>query len=174
MADDRHTGESRDELFARLYAELHRIAQYELRRNAAVSLSPTTLLHEAFLSLSQNNRAAFTDRAQFLGYAARAMRGLLIDYLRTRQAQKRGGMFEITSLPSELAHNGDESSEMQKLDTALQSLSQVNARLAECVDLKFFCGFSFAEIAALWGVSERTVAREWDKARVLLHQFIET
>jgi RNA polymerase sigma factor (TIGR02999 family) len=159
------------ELFTRLYAELHRIAQSELRRNSAATLSPTTLLHETFLSLSQNDSAAFPDRAQFLSYAARAMRGLLIDYLRTRQAQKRGGLFEITSLPTELS-NVVEDMEMQQLSAALDSLAQVDARLAECVDLKFFCGFSNADIADFWQVSVRTVAREWDKARVLLQRLM--
>ena len=71
------------------------MAQRELRRNAAVTLSPTTLLHETFLNVSQRECAAFTDRARFMAYAARAMRGLLIDYVRNRQAQKRGGEFEI-------------------------------------------------------------------------------
>jgi RNA polymerase sigma factor (TIGR02999 family) len=161
----------REQLFTALYAELHRIAQSELRRNSAATLSPTTLLHETFLSLSVNESAAFADRGQFLSYAARAMRGLLIDYLRTRQAQKRGGLFEITSLPAELSYAAEDM-EMQQLDAALDSLAQVDPRLAECVDLKFFCGFSNAEIADFWQVSERTVAREWDKARVLLQRFM--
>ena len=154
-----------------MYAELHRIAQRELRRNSAATLSPTTLLHETYLNLSQNQSANFSDRAQFLGYAARAMRGLLIDYLRMRQARKRGGGFEITSLGTDLpAANQD--AEAVQLGAALESLAQLDARLAECVDLKFFCGFTNAEIAELWKVSERTVAREWDKARVLLRQIL--
>lgn len=161
----------REQLFTELYGELHRIAQSELRRNSAATISPTTLLHETFLSLSQNEGAAFADRGQFLSYAARAMRGLLIDYLRNRQAQKRGGLFEITSLPSELAFAGEDV-EMQRLSAALDSLAQVDARLAECVDLKFFCGFSNADIADFWQVSLRTVAREWDKARVLLQRLM--
>jgi RNA polymerase sigma factor (TIGR02999 family) len=161
----------REQLFTRLYAELHRIAQSELRRNSAATISPTTLLHETFLNLSQNVSAAFANRGQFLSYAARAMRGLLIDYLRTRHAQKRGGLFEITSLPTELSYVAEEI-ELQRLAAALDSLAQVDARLAECVDLKYFCGFSNAEIADFWNVSVRTVAREWDKARVLLQQFM--
>ena len=161
----------RERLFTKLYAELHRIAQSELRRNSAATISPTTLLHETFLSLSQNESAAFADRGQFLSYASRAMRGLLIDYLRTRQAQKRGGQFEITSLPTELSQAAEDI-EMQRLGAALDALAQVDARLAECVDLKFFCGFSNADIAEFWQVSVRTVAREWDKARVLLQRLM--
>jgi RNA polymerase sigma factor (TIGR02999 family) len=161
----------RDELFMTLYAELHRLAQRELRRNSAATLSPTTLLHETFLSMSRNEGAAFPDRARFMAYAGCAMRGLLIDYLRTRQAQKRGGQFEITSLPIEF-QPGIETIEAQKLGHALDELSKVHPRLAECVDLKFFCGFSYADIAQVWDVSERTVQREWEKARILLHRLL--
>jgi RNA polymerase sigma factor (TIGR02999 family) len=165
------SSDDRDRLFETLYGELHRAAQRELRRNTAATLSPTTLLHETWLSLSGANDAAFADRTKFMAYAARAMRGLLIDYVRTRQAQKRGGEFEITTLPAELPH-ADEDIELEKLGTALDELSKVDARLAQCVELKFFCGFSFAEIAELWGVSERTVQRDWDKARVLMNRYI--
>jgi RNA polymerase sigma factor (TIGR02999 family) len=164
-------GESREHLFETLYAELHRAAQRELRRNAAVTLSPTTLLHETYLSMSSGGGAAIGDRAQFMAYAARAMRGLLIDYLRNRQAQKRGGQFEITTLPTELPH-ADPDVAIEEFGGAIDELARVDARLAQCVDLKFFCGFSFAEIAELWDVSERTVKRDWDKARVLLHRLL--
>jgi RNA polymerase sigma factor (TIGR02999 family) len=142
-----------------------------LRRNSAATLSPTTLLHETYLNLSQNQGADFSDRAQFLGYAARAMRGLLIDYLRMRQARKRGGGFEITSLGADQSP-ADHETEAVQIGVALESLAQIDARLAECVDLKFFCGFTNAEIAELWKVSERTVVRVWDKARVMLRQIL--
>lgn len=163
--------ENRDRLFEALYRELHRAAQRELRRNATVTLSPTTLLHETYLSMSSARGAAIGGRAQFMTYAARAMRGVLIDYLRSRQAQKRGGQFEITTLPTELPRT-EEDVEIEKLAVALDDLARVDARLAQCVDLKFFCGYSFAEIAELWAVSERTVQRDWDKARVLLNRLI--
>ena len=161
----------RERLFVALYHELHRLAQSELQRNAAVTLSPTTLLHETFLNLAQREGSAFVDKGRFMAYAARAMRGLLIDYLRSRQAQKRGGQFEITSLPTEL-EMPDGDGEMDKLVDALEELGKVDPRLAECVDLKFFSGFSFAEIAQMWSVSERTVQRDWEKARILLHNFM--
>jgi RNA polymerase sigma factor (TIGR02999 family) len=167
--------EARDRLFAMLYEELHRMAQRELRRGAAVTLSPTTLLHETFLNISHRESLAFGDCGQFMSYAARAMRGLIVDYLRSRHAQKRGGEFEITSLPTELPHAAQEdrqSLEIERLNEALESLAKIDARLAECVDLKFFCGFSFNEIAQLRDVSERTVQRDWDKARLLLNRFI--
>ena len=161
---------SREELFTVLYRELHRLAQRELRRNALLTISPTTLLHETYLSLSGRSGNVFPDRARFLAYAARAMRGLLIDYVRARRAQKRGGAFEITSLRTELpaATAAAAEGEIEGIAEALDALSAVDPRLAQLVDLKFFCGFSFAEIAQLQGVSERTAQRDWDKARILL------
>ena len=160
---------SREELFAVLYRELHGLAQRELRRNAFLTMSPTTLLHETYLNLSGRPGNVFPDRARFMAYAARAMRGLLIDYLRARRAQKRGGEFEITSLPTELpAGAAAADGEIEGIAEALDALGAVDPRLAQLVDLKFFCGFSFAEIAQLQGVSERTAQRDWDKARILL------
>jgi RNA polymerase sigma factor (TIGR02999 family) len=162
----------RAKLFSSLYDDLHRMAQRELRRNAAATLSPTTLLHEAYLNISQRDSAPFADRGKFMAYAARAMRGLLIDYLRNRQAQKRGGEFQITSLPTELPQASVDS-DMARLGEAIDQLASIEPRLAECVDLKFFCGFSFLDIADMRAVTERTVRRDWEKARILLHQMLE-
>lgn len=164
---------SREALFAVLYRELHRLAQRELQRNAFLTMSPTTLLHETYLNLSGRAGNVFPDRARFLAYAARAMRGLLIDYLRARRAQKRGGAFEITSLPTELPAAAVVESEVEGIAEALEALGAIDPRLAQLVDLKFFCGFSFAEVAELQGVSERTAQRDWDKARILLQRHIQ-
>lgn len=161
------------QLFTVLYDELHRMAQRQLRRNLDATLSPTTLLHEAFLAISRRDSLTFPTRAHFMAYAARAMRGLLINYVRDRSAQRRGGRFEITSLGTDLSFAENDCVELQGLGEALQDLEQIDARLAQCVDLKFFCGFSYAEIADMWSVSERTVQREWDKARVLLHRLLD-
>ena len=174
VSADAGAAEKHEKLFAVLYEELHRIAQRELRRNVAVTLSPTTLLHETFLNVSQREGAVFTDRPRFMAYAARAMRGLLIDYVRNRQAQKRGGEFEITSLPTDLSHAPSGDIELGALGEALESLAKIEPRLAECVDLKFFCGLSYSEIAELWSVSERTVRREWDKARIALNRLLDS
>jgi RNA polymerase sigma factor (TIGR02999 family) len=163
---------ARDRLFAMLYQKLRSMAQREVRRSAAVTLSPTTLLHETFLNVSQRESVAFTDPRQFISYAARAMRGLMIDYFRSRNAQKRGGVAKIMSLPTDLAHAPDDDNQpidAEKLRDALQSLGQISPRLAESVDLKFFCGLTFSEIAQLQGVSERTIQRNWQKARLLLN-----
>ena len=134
-------------------------------------MSPTTLLHETYLNLSGRG-SVFPDRARFLAYAARAMRGLLIDYVRSRRAQKRGGAFQITSLPTELPAGGAAEEDLEGIGEALEALGAVEPRLAQLVDLKFFCGFSFAEIAELQGISARTAQRDWDKARILLRKQI--
>ncbi|TAM79095.1 MAG: sigma-70 family RNA polymerase sigma factor [Acidobacteria bacterium] len=159
------------ELFAVLYAELHRLAQRELvRRGKGVSLSPTTLLHEAYLGIAGQKRSAFPDEARFTGYAVRVMRGLIIDHVRRHGALKRGGHFEITQLGTVPAEDLAEERELTSLSEALDELAQTDPPLAQVVDLKFFCGFSFAEIAALHNVSERTAQRQWEKARIYLHR----
>ncbi len=162
-----------DTLFASLYSELHRLAKSQLARNGpSVTLSATTLLHEAYLNIAGREAAKFPDEGRFMAYAAKVMRGLIIDYARSRQALKRGGGFEITTLGDAVADSVADESELVRISTALDSLASVDASLAEVVDLKFFCGFSFAEIAAMRGVSERTVQRRWEKARIYLHREI--
>ena len=134
---DRADREATDKLFAVLYDELHRIAEHNLKRaGSSLTLGTTTLLHEAYVNIAGRENIAFAERSRFLAYASRAMRGLVIDYARSRRTKKRGRQFEPA--------------------------------LAELVDLHFFCGFSFAEIAALRVVSERTVRRDWRKTRLLL------
>jgi RNA polymerase sigma factor (TIGR02999 family) len=164
------------ELFASLYAELHRLADHQLRRiGSDLSLGTTTLLHEAYLDIAGREGVDFPDRARFMSYASRAMRGLVIDYVRRSRALKRGGgMFEIT-----LAGDSDEpvageskAQDLSRLSDALDQLGTLEPSLSELVDLHFFCGYTFKEIADLRGVSERTVQRDWRKARLLLHHDI--
>jgi RNA polymerase sigma factor (TIGR02999 family) len=172
-AADRGDAEAAKTAFAVLYKELHRLAQRELaKRGPHLTLGATTLLHEAYLDLADRHGTQFPVRARFMGYAAAVMRGLIIDYVRRRRAHKRGGQFEITALeadvddpaaPADLGDLGD-------LAEALGGLAAVDPRLAEVVDLKYFCGFSLVEIAAMRHVSERTVQRDWEKARLFLHQ----
>jgi len=98
------------------------------------------------------------------------MRRLIIDHVRNRRAQKRGGLFEITSLGSETVESPIDERKLSQISEALDRLAQVDRELAEIVDMKFFCGFSFGEIAAMHKQSERTVQRQWRKARLYLHQ----
>jgi len=160
-------------LFSALYSELHRLAKRELaRQSAPLTLGATTLLHEAYLDMAGRGGPSFPDRARFMGYAARVMRGLIIDYARNRHAQKRGGQFEITSLATDVGTKAVDDRKLTRISEALDELARTDPALAEIVDLKFFCGFSFAEIAGMRGVSERTVQRNWEQARIYLHRCI--
>jgi RNA polymerase sigma factor (TIGR02999 family) len=158
------------QLFASLYGELRQLAERQLRRNAGAPVSPTTLLHEAYLGMHGRN-AVFPDRERFIGYAARVMRGLIIDFVRDRRALKRGGDFHITQLPTQLPDLDKDDTDLSRLSEALDELATRDAKLSELVDLKYFCGYTFDEIAAQRGTSTRTVKRDWEKARALLfHQ----
>ena len=162
-------GRASAELFTLLYRELHRMARRQLRVNSPdLTLGATTLLHETYLDLSQRG-LHFPDRARFFAYAARAMRGLIVDYVRERRALKRGGQFELTTLDTGTAESAMQPDDMAPLADALDSLAGAEPALAELVDLKFFCGFTLADIAAMRGVSDSTVQRDWTKARLFLH-----
>jgi RNA polymerase sigma factor (TIGR02999 family) len=154
-------------LFASLYGELRQLAERQLRRSAGATVSPTTLLHEAYLGM-RGREVVFPDRERFIGYAARVMRGLIIDFVRNRRALKRGGEFHITQLPTQIPELDKSETELSRLSEALDELAVRDAKLAELVDLKYFCGYTFDEIAALRGTSARTVKRDWEKARTLL------
>ena len=174
-AADAGDGSAARELFASLYQELHALAEHHLRRGGGhLTLGTTTLLHEAYLNLSNREGARFPDRGRFLAYASKALRGIVIDYARARRAQKRGGEFEITSIgDKDLADQGglrDES--LERLSRGLDELAQLEPELAQLVDLHFFAGFSFKETAAILGSSERTVSRNWRKARMLLQRLM--
>jgi RNA polymerase sigma factor (TIGR02999 family) len=162
-----------DALFAALYSELHRLAERQLaREGGGLSVGVTTLLHEAYLDISGRDGTVFPDRGRFMAYSAKVMRSLIIDYARGRRAQKRGSGFEITSLGTEAGDGVADEKELGPISDSLNALAALDPHLAEVVDLKFFCGFSFAEIAAMRGVSERTVQRHWLKARIYLRRAI--
>lgn len=173
-AVERGDDSAADTLFSALYAELHRTAKRELaRQGAPLSLGATTILHQTYIEIAEREGISFPDRPRFMGYAARVMRGLIIDHARRRRAQKRGGQFELTSTSVD-----DESApidrDLNQISEALDELAKTDPALAEIVDLKFFCGLTFADIASLRQVSERTVHRQWEKARIYLHRSIQT
>ena len=145
---------AKDALFSALYDELHRLAQSHLRRSGGALTISATTLHEAYLELA-GGQATFPDRNRFLGYASRAMRGLVIDYVRHRRAQKRGG--DLTFIPMRIAFLPTTGRwYFERLGRALDELAVVNPGLSALVNLKFFCGFTLIEIAAMRGVSERS------------------
>jgi|SRR5580658_6042029 RNA polymerase sigma factor (TIGR02999 family) len=161
---------SAGKLFALLYRELHRLARRQLAHQGDITISPTTLIHEAYLDMAMKEGQSFPDRGRFMAYAARVMRSLIIDHVRNRHAIKRGGQFELRSLTADVEDAIGDDQELAHISQALDELAQVDSSLSQIVDLKFFCGFSFNHIADLLGVSERTVQRKWQKARIYLHR----
>lgn len=162
-----------DRLFAVLYRELHEVAERQLRRGGSeLSLGTTTLLHEAYLDMADRAGVEFPDRNRFLAYASRAMRGLIIDYARRRRAKKRGGEFQITSADGGEVPDATlaRAAELERLDEGLDLLGRVDHELAQLVDLHVFGGFTLMEIAEMRHVTDRTVQRDWRKARLLLHR----
>ncbi len=158
---------STNEWFQSLYQELRRRARGELFRHHAVTLGPTTLLHEAWLQVGPRE-LEFSTQAELVCYASRTMRGIVIDHVRARMSCKRGGGqhdVPYETLP-DLRRMPDR--EVVALNDALEELGQADMTLCELVELKFFAGLTFAEIAALRSVSERTVQRDWEKARLFL------
>jgi RNA polymerase sigma factor (TIGR02999 family) len=171
-AADRGDASATSALFSTLYSQLHRLAKRELsRQGVSVSLSATTLLHNAYIEIADKDGSRFPDQARFMGYAARVMRSLIIDHARSRQALKRGSQFEITNLGAEADRVVDHR-ELLKINEGLDELAKAEPALAEVVDLRFFCGFTFAEIGAMKRISERTAQRQWEKARIYLHRTI--
>jgi RNA polymerase sigma factor (TIGR02999 family) len=160
-----------DVLFSTLYSELHRLARRQLASQfIPARFGATTLLHEAYLSMAKG--ASFPDRARFMAYASRVMRGLIIDHARARNSEKKGGRVHITAITLDNVSSPIDPRELALINDALEELTLVEPDLATLVDLKFFCGFSFAEIGAMQMISERTVQRKWEKARIYLHQSI--
>jgi RNA polymerase sigma factor (TIGR02999 family) len=154
-----------------LYAELHRLAKGQLARHwTPARLGATTLLHEAYLNMAKGADPSFPDRGRFMAYAARVMRGLIIDHARARSAAKSGGQFHITAITMDTLESPVDARELSRISDTLEELAKVEPELATLVDLKFFCGFSFAEIASMQATSERTVQRKWEKARIYLHR----
>ncbi len=161
-----------DRVLSTLYQELHGMARRQLAgQQHGHTLDATALVHEAYLKLvgRSNGSAQFDDRAHFFAYAASAMRSVIVDYARQRLAQKRGGnLHRVTELPENLEGGLSLDEDMLGLDTALNRLSSVDPRLTQVVELRYFAGLSELEIAALLQRSERSVRRDWQKARMFL------
>jgi RNA polymerase sigma factor (TIGR02999 family) len=161
--------EALDRVLATLYQELHSMARRQLAGQHGQTLDATALVHEAYLKLIGRREAQFEDRAHFFAYAASAMRSVVVDYARQRLAQKRGGdLHRVTELPEEMEGGLRLDEEMLGLDTALTRLAAVDARLAHVVELRYFAGLSELEIAELLKRSERSIRRDWQKARLFL------
>ena len=160
-----------DRLFPLVYEELRRIARRTLRRErTGHTLATTGLVHEAYLRLVDQTRIEYRDRAHFFGIAARAMRQILVDYARRHRAAKRGGAQRVVTLDEGALALEDRAETLLALDEALTDLEQVDARLGQIVQCRFFGGLTEDETAEVVGVTARTVRRDWLKAKGWLHQ----
>ena len=166
--------EAVDRLVPLVYGELRAIAHRQLRiERSGHTLGTTALVHEAYLRLVDQSRAEFADRAHFLALASRAMRFVLIDYVRSRTAQKRGGADEPIPIDSIEVATESSSADLLALNEALERLAQYSPRLAQLVEYRFFGGLTFEEIAEATGLSVPTVKRDWARARTWLFQVMQ-
>lgn len=162
-------------LFTALYGELKRRAHGALRREpAGATLNTTGLVNEAYLRLSAAGGLAVHDREHFLALASKTMRWVLVDTARARKRLRRGGDAQRVELDEAEAMSERRADELLALDGALERLSELDPRLGDVVELRYYGGLSVEETAAVLGVSSRTVKRDWHKARAFLaHQLRE-
>ena len=167
---DGAANENDEELFSLLYGDLRRLAHSRLLKNRRLTLLDTTsLVHESFLRVAAAGRLGIADRSQFLAYAAHVMRSIVVDFVRQRLAERRGGDQGRVTLDTESAgHLPSPEDEVIRVNDALEELAKADLRLVNVVEMRYFAGFSDDEIAAAIGVNARTVRRDWQKARLLL------
>ena len=158
-----------DQVLATLYHELHTMARRQLSGQMGQTLDATALVHEAYLKLIGRREIQFDDRAHFFAYAASAMRSVVVDYARNRMARKRGGdLKRVAEIPEEAESSLRLDENLLALDAALERLLAVDPKLAKVVEMRYFAGLSEQEIADLMQRSERSVRRDWQKARLFL------
>lgn len=169
MEERENRGEA-EELFSLLYEELRQIAHSRLRKNEPITLLDTTsLVHEAYLRVVKAGSVAISDRSQFLAYSAHVMRSIVVDFVRRRRAERRGGDQQRVELDPEAAGaRPSPEDEIIRVSEALDELAKVDERLVKVVEMRYFTGMADEEIALALGVNERTVRRVWQKARLLL------
>jgi RNA polymerase sigma factor (TIGR02999 family) len=162
-----------DELFAIVYEELRRIARHHLRRERAEhTFGATALVHEAYLRLVDQTRVEWVDRCQFYAVASRMMRRVLVDHARRHRAAKRDGALERLSLgaaPSASVVADERATNLLAIDDALARLGTQDERLVRVVECRFFAGLTESETSAVLGVTERTIQRDWAKAKQWLY-----
>ena len=166
--------ESVQALFPALYAELRRLARSRLASGGRHTLLDTSaLVHEAFLRMQRNHALELRDREHFMAYAATTMRSIVIDFVRRRSAERRGGDAEHVTLDTHAAESlGSSDEEILAVHEALEILAQVDERLVRVVEMRYFAGLTDLEIGSALGVTDRTVRRDWERARLLLAQML--
>jgi RNA polymerase sigma factor (TIGR02999 family) len=161
-------------LFPLLYTELRRLARSRLSSGGRHTLLDTSaLVNEAFLRMQRDGGVALNDREHFMAYAATTMRSIIIDFVRRRSADRRGGGAEHITLDTRAAQAlGGNNDEILHVHEALQTLAEVDPRLVRVVEMRYFVGLSDVEIGAALGVTDRTVRRDWERARLLLAEIL--
>jgi len=166
---NRGDGEALNAIFATLYPELRSLARSRLRRNAKLTLLETTgLLHESYLRFVKLGRLNVDSRAHFLAYAARTMRSIVVDFARQRMAERHGGGKPEAEIDTQIMDDRHGEEEVIRVHDALQDLAKVDERLVRVVEMRYFGGMTEDEVAEAMGVSERTVRRDWEKAKLML------
>lgn len=166
----RGEGAAIDQIFQTVYPELRRMARARLRRHERNTLLDTTgLVHESYMRFLQAGELRFEDRVHFMGYAGKIMRSVIVDTVRERLAQRRGGaQCHVTLDTQRGGAHVDAGAEILSVHDALDSLAQHDARLVQVVELRYFAGMTDQQVAESLGIAERTVRRDWEKARLLL------
>ncbi|MEO7056022.1 MAG: ECF-type sigma factor [Caldimonas sp.] len=158
-----------DELFAAVYPELRRIAHSRLRRGFPdPELGTTALVNECYLKLRDAHRVEASDRAHFFSYTASAMRSIVVDIARAKATERRGGDLRHVTLDTDIAGDTAAEDEILRVHEALEEIGQLDPRLVRLVEMRYFAGMSDPEIASALDVTDRTVRRDWQKARLLL------
>lgn len=158
-------------VFESLYPELRRLAASRLRAGEH-TITPTVLVHELYLRASTGEPLSATDRKHFFVAAAQAMRWIVVDHARRRGTDKRGGGLAAVTLDEALVGSNPADTAILALHDGLDALAQISPQQRQIVELHYFAGLTFAEIAALLDCSERTAHREWERARAFLHALL--
>src|SRR5260221_4278216 len=161
--------EAAQDLFSLLYNDLRRLAHARLQRNEPITLLDTTsLVHETFLRVLKSGRIEASARPSFMAYAAQVMRSIIVDFVRQRHAERRGGNDARVPLDAAAESVPSAEEEVLRVSEALDELAKVDARLVKIVEMRYFAGFTEEDIALALGINERTVRRDWQKSRLLL------
>jgi RNA polymerase sigma factor (TIGR02999 family) len=158
-----------NEIITALYPDLHRMARARLAKNGTLTLLDTTsMLHETYERLCKAAQIDADCRGQFMAYASRVMRSVIVDFARKRNADRRGGAAVHVTLSTDLLDDGGSDDDIERVDGALLELENVDRRLRQVVEMRYFGGFDQREIASALDVTERTVGRDWARAKLLL------
>jgi RNA polymerase sigma factor (TIGR02999 family) len=162
-------------VFDATYQDLRSMARKRLRANSRGTLLDTTsLVHESFLRFANAGQLRIEDRQHFLRYASQVMRSVVVDYVRERMAERRGGDASHVTLNTQLGNrDADGAEEILRVHEALEELAKLDPRIAQVVEMRYFAGMTETEIAEALGITDRTVRRDWEKARLLLAEALK-